>query len=83
MITIDNKHNIGDTLWRIYENKPTACIVESIEFHLVADTIANKRLLYYTVKNLGSGYLETYKEDELDEIFYTTKEKCILSLFDK
>lgn len=28
-------------------------------------------------------YMETYKEDQLDEIFYPTKEKCILSLFDK
>ena len=28
-------------------------------------------------------YIETCREDELDEIFYPTKEKCILSLFDK
>lgn len=28
-------------------------------------------------------YMETYKEDYLDEIFYPTKEKYILSLFDK
>lgn len=79
MITIDNKYNIGDTLWRIYENKPTEYIVESIEFKL----INGKRILYYCVRNLRLIYAKTYKEDQLDEMFYPTKEKCILSLFDK
>lgn len=79
MITINNKYNIGDTLWRIYENKPTEYIVESIEFKL----INGKRLLFYCVKGLRLIYAETYREDQLDEIFYPTKEKCILSLFDK
>ena len=79
MIEIDNKYNIGDTLWRMYNNKPVACIVENIEFRLTA----YKKSLYYSVKNPISVYLETYNKDELDEIFYTTKEKCILSLFDK
>lgn len=79
MITINNKYNIGDTLWKIYKNKPTEYIVESIEFKL----INGKRLLSYCVKGLGLIYEETYKEDQLDEIFYHTKEKCILSLFDK
>ena len=46
MITINNKYNIGDTLWRIYENKPTEYIVESIEVKLIND----KRLLYDCVK---------------------------------
>ena len=79
MIEIDNKYNIGDTLWRIYENKPTAYIIESIEFKL----IDGKRLLYYGVKRLNFTYLTMYSEEQLDEIFYPTKEKCILSLFDK
>lgn len=55
MIEIDNKYNLGDTLWRMYENKPTAYIVESIEFKL----IDGKRLLYYSVHNLSSMYIET------------------------
>lgn len=79
MIEIDNKYNIGDTLWRMYDNKPVACVIESIEFRLTA----YKKSLYYNVRNPISVYLETYNKDELDEIFYTTKEKCILSLFDK
>ena len=79
MITINNKYNIGDTLWRIYENKPTEYIVESIEFKL----INGKSLLYYCVKSLRLIYAETYREYQLDEIFYPTKEKCILRLFDK
>ena len=28
-------------------------------------------------------YMETYNKDQLDKIFYPTKEKCILSLLDK
>lgn len=79
MIVIDNKYNIGDALWRMYNNKPVACIVESIEFRLTA----YKKSLYYNVRNSISVHLETYNKDELDEIFYPTKEKCILSLFDK
>lgn len=79
MITINNKYNIGDTLWKIYENKPTEYIVEGIEFKL----INNKRLLYCCVKGLRLIYNKTYREDQLDEIFYPTKEKCILNLFDK
>ena len=79
MITINNKYNIGDTLWRMYNNKPAACIVENIEFKLTA----YKKSLYYSVRNSSSVLLETYNKDELDEIFYPTKEKCILSLFDK
>ena len=79
MIEIDNKYNIGDTLWRMYNNKPVAYIVESIEFRLTT----YKGLLYYSVKNPNSVFIDTYREDELGEIFYPTKEKCILSLFDK
>lgn len=79
MIKIDNKYNIGDTLWRMYENKPTAYIVESIEFKLTY----GKRLLYYGVKSPRFVFIETWLEDQLDETFYPTKEKCILSLFDK
>ena len=48
MITINNKYNIGDTLWKIYNNKPTEYIVEGIEFKL----INGKSLLYYCVKGL-------------------------------
>ena len=62
MITINNKYNIGDTLWRMYNNKPVACIVENIEFKL----INGKRLLFYCVKSLRLIYAETYKEDQLD-----------------
>lgn len=79
MITINNKYNIGDTLWKIYNNKPTEYIVEGIEFKL----INGKSLLYYCVKDLRLIYVDSYREDQLDEIFYPTKEKCILSLFDK
>ena len=79
MITINNKYNIGDTLWKIYKNKPTEYIVEGIEFKL----INGKSLLYYYVKDLRLIYVDSYREDQLDEIFYPTKEKCILSLFDK
>ena len=79
MITINNKYNIGDTLWKIYKNKPTEYIVEGIEFKL----INGKSLLYYCVKGLKLIHVDSYREDQLDEIFYPTKEKCILSLFDK
>ena len=79
MITINNKYNIGDTLWKIYENKPTEYIVESIELKKKK----KKSLLYYCIKGLRLIYAKTYREDQLDEIFYPTKEKCILSLFDK
>ena len=78
MIEIDNKYNIGDTLWKIYGNKPTVYSISWIIIKLIA---FNKIELNYILKR--SGFANSYSEDQLDETFYPTKEKCILSLFDK
>lgn len=78
MIEIDNKYNIGDTLWKMYENKPT---VYSISGIIIKLTASNEIELDYILKR--PGFTNSHSEDQLDEIFYPTKEKCILSLFDK
>lgn len=77
MIEIDNKYNVGDTLWKMYENKPTVYNIDRITI-MITDT---KTELNYTLKRQGF-FLCTYSEDQLDKMFYPTKEKCILSLFD-
>lgn len=78
MIEIDNKYNIGDTLWRMYENKPTLYSIAGIKVNITATEVE----LGYMIRR--QGYCTTiYNEDQVGEIFYPTKEKCILSLFDK
>ena len=79
MIEIDNKYNVGDTLWKMYENKPTVYNIDRITIMLTA----TKTEFNYTLKRQGFMCMHTYSEDQLDEMFYPTKEKCILSLFDK